>query len=385
MMDLLDLLDPVSLDKPEIPLISGANTFVQNIAVHTPDFKLGDLSAFDIAIVGIPEDRNSQNKGASLAPDKIRAQLYQLIKIDEKVKIIDLGNLKQGNTFNDTYSAVKEICRTLLSANLVTILIGGTQELTIPVFQTYEKLKSNVNLTSIDRTIDLMEDSINSSSETYLSEIIFKKRSLFKFCSLGYQLHLTDPGNINLINKLYYDACRLGEIRSGISMTEPVLRDTDIVSFDISSVRQSEAPGFVNPSPNGFYSEEACQLSRYSGLSEKASVFGLFEVNPKYDLNAQTINLAAQIIWYFLDGYSCRKMEFPASENKNFKTFIVGHSDLDYEITFYKSTISERWWMEVPNPKNNQSVIISCSYADYQKACEQEVPDIWWKSFQKLS
>ncbi len=384
-MTLLDFLDPVSLDKPENPFISGANTFSKNITVHTPNFELKDLSYYDIVIIGVPEDRNSHNKGASLAPDKIRAQLYQLIKINEKVKIVDLGNIIQGNTFNDTYTALKEVLQTLHSKNVVTIILGGTQELTIPVFQTFETIKSNINLTAIDRTIDIVEDSINNSSETYLSEILFKKKSLFKFSSLGYQLHLTNSSSIDLINKLYYDACRLGEIRSDISMTEPILRDTDIVSFDISSIRQSEAPAFINPSPSGFYSEEACQLARYSGLSERVAIFGLFEVNPKYDANLQTINLAAQIIWYFLDGYSCRKMEYPESENKNFKTFIVGHSDLDYEITFYKSNVSERWWMEVPNPKQDETIIVACSHSDYQKACEQEVPDIWWKSFQKLS
>jgi formiminoglutamase len=384
-MTLLDFLEPVSLDKPENPFISGENTFSKSITVHTPNFELKDLSSYDVAIIGVPEDRNSYNKGASLAPDKIRAQLYQLIKINEKIKIIDLGNIIQGNTFNDTYTALKEVLQTLHSKNVIAIILGGTQELTIPVFQTIEALKSNINLTAIDRTIDIVEDSINNSSETYLSEILFKKRSLFKFCSLGYQLHLTNSSSIDLINKLYYDALRLGEIRSDISMTEPILRDTDIVSFDISSIRQSEAPAFINPSPSGFYSEEACQLARYSGLSERVAIFGLFEVNPKYDANLQTINLAAQIIWYFLDGLSCRKMEYPDSENKNFKTFIVGHSDLDYEITFYKSNISERWWMEVPDPKKDGTVIVSCSHSDYQKACEQEVPDIWWKSFQKLS
>lgn len=354
-MTLLDFLDPVSLDKPENPIISGSTTFSGKITVHIPNFVLKELNYYDVAIVGVPEDRNSDNKGASLAPDKIRAQLYQLIEISEKVKIIDLGNIKQGNTFNDTYFALKEVIQTLHSSNVATIVIGGTQELSIPIFQTLVKIKSTVNLTSIDRTIDIIKESISNSSETYLSEILFKKRSLFNFCSLGYQLHLTSSENIDLINKLYYDAIRLGKIRSDISIAEPILRDTDIVSFDISSIRQSEAPAFINPSPSGFYSEEACQLARYSGLSEKVSVFGLFEVNPKFDNNKQTINLAAQIIWYFLDGYSCRKMEFPDSENKNFKTFIMGHYDLDYEITFYKSNVSERWWMEVPNPKKKHN------------------------------
>jgi len=382
-MNLFDFLDPVSLEKPEENLIASPNVFGKNITIHTPDTQPDITTNFQVALLGIPEDRNSLNRGSSLAPERVRAKLYQLFKTS--CKIVDLGNIKQGNTYDDTYIALKEVLNSLLSNNIVVILIGGTQELTIPVFQLLESYKSNINLTTIDRTIDIVKDVVKPSAESYLTELIFKKRLLFKYCNLGHQIHLTDKENIDLIGKLYHDIIRLGEVRSDITSTEPILRDSDIVSFDISAIRQSDAPAFVNPSPSGFYAEEACQLGRYSGISDRVMVFGLFEINPKYDVLNQTSSLAAQIIWYFLDGYSCRNPEYPDSENKNFKTFIVGHSDLDYEMTFYKSLISERWWMEVPNPKNKKSVMVSCSYSDYQKACAQEVPDLWWKSFQKLS
>lgn len=384
-MELIDFLDPVGLEKPDEHLIWSPNILGKNITIHTPDFSLDDLQGYDLAILAVPEDRNSYNKGASLAPEKIRTQLYQLYKIDTTKKIIDLGNLKQGNTFNDTYIALKEVIQILLGLNIVVLLIGGTQELTLPVYQAFEAAKSNINLITIDRTIDIIKDSVKSSSETYLTEILLKKRRLFKYCNLGHQLYLTDKNNLDLINKLYHDAYRLGDIRADISVVEPIFRDADLVSFDISSIRQADAPAFFNPSPNGFYAEEACQLARYSGMSDLISFFGLFEVNPKFDNRQQTANLAAQMIWHFLDGFSARMTEIPSSENKSFKTFIVGNSDLDYEITFYKSTKSDRWWMEVPNPKTKTPVIISCSYADYLTACEQEVPNIWWKSFQKLS
>jgi formiminoglutamase len=384
-MELFDLLDPVSLDKPEEYLIANPGIISKSITIHTPDFKPGNLEKFQLALIGVPEDRNSNNRGSSLAPEKIRAQLYQLYSFNDELKIVDLGNLKQGNTFTDTYVALKELLQILLTYDLKIILLGGTQELTVPIFQSFELLKQNINLTTIDRTLDILKDSVRVTAESFLSELLFKKRLLFKYCNLGYQIHLTDKHNIDLVNKLFHDAFRLGEVRSNIVMVEPILRDTDIVSFDISAVRRSDSPAFYNPSSSGFTSEEACQLSRYAGLSDKVSVFGLFETNPKFDIQNQTANLAAQIIWYFIDGFSCRTPEYPESENKNFKTFIVGHSDLGYEITFYKSLISERWWMEVPNPKKNKAILISCSYTDYQAACEQEVPDLWWKSFQKLS
>ncbi len=384
-MELFDLLEPVSLEKPEEYLIASPNIIAKTITIHTPDNKPGNLENYQLAILGVPEDRNSLNRGASLAPEKIRAQLYQLYNVSDDLHVVDLGNLKQGNTFTDTYVALKEILQVLYSYNLKVILLGGTQELTIPVFQSFETQRQNINLTTIDRTLDIIKDSVRVTAESYLSELLFKKRLLFKYCNLGYQIHLTDKNNIDLVNKLFHDAFRLGEVRSDIAMVEPIMRDSDIVSFDISAIRRSDAPAFYNPSSSGFSSEEACQLSRYAGLSDRVGVFGLFETNPKFDIQNQTTNLAAQIIWYFLDGFACRTPEYPEGENKNFKTFIVGHSDLGYEITFYKSLISERWWMEVPSPKKDKPILISCSYTDYQTACEQEVPDVWWKSFQKLS
>ncbi|MBN1598033.1 MAG: formimidoylglutamase [Bacteroidales bacterium] len=384
-MNLTDYLDPVSLEKPDEYFISRPNLFGKEINIHTPDFEIGDLNQYSMAILGVPEDRNSFNKGSSLAPEKIRGQLYQLNRPGNNLKIIDLGNLKQGNTFNDTYTALREVLQNLLENNITVILVGGTQELTIPVFQNFERTRNDINLTTIDRTLDVVKDTVRTTAETYLTEILFKKRSLFKYCNLGHQIHITDKNNVDLVNKLYHNAYRLGEIRSEISLVEPILRDTDIVSFDISAIRQSDAPAFFNPSPSGFTSEEACQLARYSGLSDRLSVFGVFEMNPKFDILLQSANLAAQIIWYFIDGFGCRIAEMPASGNKNFKTFIVGNADLDYEITFYKSTVTDRWWMEVPNLKKDGPMIISCSYSDYKQACEQEVPDLWLKSFQKLS
>jgi arginase family enzyme len=384
-MNLLDFIEPVSLEKPEEHLISNPNIFGKNISIHTPDFDLGGIGDHDVVILGVPEDRNSLNKGASLAPDLIRARLLQFYKTDSSVRILDLGNLKQGNTFNDTYYALREVLEILYTQNLVVILIGGTQELTIPVFQAFEGIKPNINLSTIDRTIDLVKDSVKPTAETYLTELLFRKNLLFKYNNLGHQMHLTDKSNIELINGLFHDTYRLGEIRSDLTSVEPVLRDSDIVSFDISAIRQSDSPGHFNASPSGFTAEEACQLSRYAGLSDNVSVFGVFEYNPKFDSRDQTANLAAQLIWYFIDGLSCRTREEPSEENSNFKTFIVGPSDLNYEIRFYKSLASERWWMEVPHQKSGKPVLISCSYNDYKMASEQEVPDLWWKSYQKLS
>ncbi len=384
-MNIEDFIDPVSLDKPDEYYIRHAEIFSKNIKVNTASETIDDLSSFDIAIIGVPEDRNSHIQGASLAPNLIRNHLYQLFKFHNFPKIIDLGNIKQGNTYKDTYVALTEIATQLINEQVILLIIGGTQDLTVPVFKAVEHTNTSINLISVDSVMDIDKDVVKTNNDSFLNEILFKKNSLFIHTSVGHQLYLNNEKNMELLNNLSHNSVRLGEIRSKLINFEPYARDANIVSFDMSSIRQSDNPASRMPSPNGFYAEEACILARYSGNSSKLVAFGLFEVFPQNDINDQSCRLAAQICWHFIYGFATRKEELPSSENKNFKTFIVGHSDMDYEITFYRSNITERWWMDVPDIGTKTNTIISCSEDDYITACNHEIPDLWWKTFQKLN
>jgi formiminoglutamase len=384
-MELLDYLDPVELERPEEYFLQSEEILSKKIDVHTQSFELGNLSNYNIALLGIPEDRNSYNKGAALAPNKIRSELYKLISPELKTTIIDLGNIKAGNTYSDTYFALKDLVYMLLCENIIVVLLGGTQELTLPIFQAFENYQDKINLSAFDARIDSQKEALKSTSDSYLFELLLKKRKLFKFVHAGHQAYLTEKHSLELIQKLFHDAVRLGQIRNDLKMVEPILRDTDIVSFDIGCVRQSDAPGHYRPTPNGFYAEEACQIARYAGLGDMVRAFGVFEINSKLDVNNHTAALGAQMIWYFIDGVNCRTIETPSSEDSNFKTFIVSHNDLDFDMTFYKSMNTERWWLEIPNAQGKNAVVVSCAQDDYTTACSHEVPEIWWKNFQKLS
>ena len=123
---------------------------------------------------------------------------------------------------------------------------------------------------------------------------------------------------IDLMGKLHFDICRLGEIRADLTEAEPIIRNADMASFDLSSIRNSDAPANNNVTPNGFYGEEVCKLARYAGLSDKLTSVGFYELNPEIDDRGQTAHLLAQIVWYFIDGFYHRKNEIPERDNKEF-------------------------------------------------------------------
>ncbi len=351
------------------------------------DKEFPNVAKYDIAIIGIAEDRNSPNKGCAQAPDALREQFYKLFVPHKKIKIVDCGNLRPGVTIADTYVAVLHILFELIQVKTVPIIIGGTQDLTSAIYNAYVKLEQQVNLTSIDARINLGGDDTYFNSETYLSKIILDENAnLFHFSNIGYQTYLVAPEEIKVMNDMFFDVFRLGVTRTNLAEIEPIIRDSDVISFDVSAIRQAEAPGQFNPSPNGIDGEEACQLARYAGMSDKVSCFGLFEINPSFDINNHTVHLGAQVIWYFIEGFYHRQNEYPFTGIDNCSKFIVSIEEGEHEMVFYKSKKSARWWLEVPYPQSeyNRRKIVTCSYEDYVRASNNEIPDRWWKTYQKL-
>jgi hypothetical protein len=191
------------------------------------------------------------------------------------------------------------------------------------------------------------------------------------------------------MKNLYFDVYRLGSIRESLDEAEPLARDADMLTFDISSVRQADAPGCLQANPNGFYGEEVCKIMRYAGLSDKLSSIGFYEYNPACDMNGQTAKLIAQMIWYFIEGFYNRKNDHPHRDKSDYVKYTVSIKDHKDQLVFYKSKKSDRWWMDVPVKKNFKNVyerhhLIPCSYGDYEIACRDDIPDRWWQAYQKL-
>jgi arginase family enzyme len=387
-MDFIDYFNPVEIKTVASEFLNDEYLFGRNISFLSEKTNSSSIKDVDIAIIGIPDERNTYNKGCAEAPDEIRKKLYQLDKTRFKIKILDLGNLKIGKSPNDTYFALQEVVYELQKNNIVTILLGGGQDITYGNYLAYKRLEQTVNIVSIDSKFDLGDVNRDISSSNYLSKIILDKDSaLFSFSNLGYQSYFVPYEEQKVMDKLLFETYRLGKVREDIKEAEPIIRDADIVSVDINSIRQSDAPGQRNPSPNGFYGEEMCQLSKYAGLSDKISSFGIYELNPKFDNLSQTSHLVAQMVWYFVEGFYQRKKDYPFSDiNENIK-YIVAFEDFDYDIIFYKSPKSGRWWIEVPYQKSEYKkyMVVPCSEKDYNLACEHEIPDVWLKTFHKMS
>jgi formiminoglutamase len=177
-------------------------------------------------------------------------------------------------------------------------------------------------------------------------------------------------------------------MRTGLQEMEPTIRNADMLSFDITAIRSSDAPGNAHALPFGLTGEEACQICWYAGLNEKLSSVGFYEYNPeKDDEQKKTASVVATMIWYFIEGHYHRKKEQDIRSN-DFIKYVVALNGEPETIIFYKSKFSEKWWMEVPYPtgraKYSRNSTVPCSYNDYQQATKGEVPERYISTLAKL-
>ncbi|MFO0322648.1 MAG: formimidoylglutamase [Bacteroidota bacterium] len=362
------------------------------VVSYTNENDFPDITNVDIAIIGVCESRNANNNnGCFLAPDVVRSYLYNLYQGTFRANMIDLGNIQPGHEVDDTYYALKTTIEYLIRSNVIPIIIGGSQDLTYAQFLGYEKLEQTINIVSIDSSFDIGDPQESITNHSFLGKIILHQPNfLFNYSNIGYQTYLVDPTALNMMNRLYFDTYRLGQVRDKIEESEPILRHADMLSFDISAIKHADAPASPHVSPNGFYSEEACQMMRYAGMNDKLTSVGIYEINPEFDINGKTASLAAQMIWCFADGFYNRKNDFPSMSSKDYVKFHVVLQDGKYNINFYKSKKSDRWWMEVPYPlskglKFERHTLLPCSFKDYESAVNNEMPDRWWQTYQKLA
>ena len=379
-----DFLQPVSQRVLAHCELLPAQSLGRIIYKHTEQEGLPVLAGATFAILGVYESRNAFVKKTSrLDLDEIRMQLYRLMEGNWNDTIIDLGDIDEGETPKDTYFVVREILAELLEEKIIPIILGATQDITYPMYRAFDGLSEMVNLVAVDSRFDFGADEELISSNSYMSRIITEKpNNLFNFSNIGYQSYFNAQEEIDLMDRLFFDAYRLGEIAADVSLAEPVLRNAHLVSLDARAIRASEMGQPDSFSPNGFTGREICAITRYAGMGDNISAFGIFEI----ENNMQSFQLVAQMIWYFMEGHNFRIQERPSQSDPDFIRYIVPCES--EQLHFYKSALTSRWWVEVPNllgahTKSQSPALLPCTEQDYLEACDQNIPERWFKAYKK--
>jgi len=370
-LNISDFLSPVNLSAISNDEGYRDGQLGKAIAVYDDEFP--DLEDIQLVIIGCGEQRGSGLIGPpSQAPDAIRRQFYSLFYWHNDIKIADLGNVKPGSSYSDSYAALKTVVKELTNEKKTVIILGGSHDLTLAQYHSYADNRNLVEASCVDALIDLnMESSFRH--ENFLMEMLTGEPNFMRhYNHIGFQSYYVHPRMLETMDKLRFDCFRVGHVKESIDEMEPVIRNSHLFSFDISAIAHAYAPASTI-SPNGFTGEEACVLLRYAGMSPNISSIGIYGYDVQKDKDELTAKQIAHMLWYMLDGRSRGRREASLDEKDSFNEYHMAFAEV--ETIFLQSKKTGRWWMQLPDKR-----FIACSYKDYLLASSNEIPERWLRA-----
>jgi formiminoglutamase len=291
------------------------------------------IAEADVVIFGIPTNegirRNGGRLGASEAPNAIRQWLGKLTPYAgphfqlhlNALKIVDLGDVNQGY-LDAMHQTAGNIAKELAASGKIVIALGGGHDITYPLVRGFKNgsQRDAIGLINIDAHLDVREKRngkhhSGSSFRLLLEEGIITGQH---FAEIGMQSFSASEKHFDWVIQqgariLTFEDATTAHLPNAFEDCEFAITHADpdfpvYLSFDMDSVRASDAPGVSAPAPIGFLAEEAYELSVAAGLSKNVRMFDIVEVSPPHDVDGRTARLAARMIAGFLAGVANRNI-----------------------------------------------------------------------------
>ncbi len=268
------------------------------------------------------------------------------------------------------------------------ILLAPERNVSRWIFQAYRYVGQNIILSSISNKHSVLE-------EFYQADGSKRFQNLLRLDACALQWHLCDPDKLLEMEENNARILRLGELKQQIIKSEPILRDANCIILDVSALKKSEFPAKDEQHQSGLTSEEMAQLMRFAGFSQKAACIGIGGYENKEILDAQSINVLAQAIYYAADGIKNRKNELQIQTPDITRFHIQTEEEVDDPFLFVKGNQSGCWWITIPDltlPDNLSShKYYACNQDDYESALEGDHSEtlikarLWFDHLQEIS
>lgn len=369
-----DFLDPISRSTilEDEPLSD--HQLGRYISCYDEEFP--DLEDTELVFIGCCEMRGaSPAAGPNHAANQVRRELYRLFHWHTDVRMADIGNVKTGARLQDSYAALSSIVKELVEAGKKVLIIGGSHDNTLAQYQAYGAMDKIIDAAVVDARIDINMEGI-LPEEMFLVEMFTGVPNFLRhFTHIGFQSFFTHPDMLEMIDRLRFDCFRLGKVKESIELMEPLIRNSDLFSFDISAIQHAHAPA-NRIAPNGFSGEEACTLLQYAGMSSTCSSIGIYGYIPEQDVHQMTAKQIAQMIWYLIDGIRTGKEEASLNNLHEFNIYNLAFAEIN--TIFLQSKRTGRWWMRI-----GEEQFIACSYQDYTTASNNDIPEAWLRALER--
>eukprot|EP01101_Sappina_pedata_P010129 TRINITY_DN6303_c0_g1_i1.p2 TRINITY_DN6303_c0_g1~~TRINITY_DN6303_c0_g1_i1.p2 ORF type:complete len:316 (-),score=121.55 TRINITY_DN6303_c0_g1_i1:1-864(-) len=284
----------------------------------------------DIILLGFPRDegvaRNGGRPGASSAPATFRQLLRRCGAVDNRelnidlsrLSVGDLGDVSSSQLLPDIEEAWMELEAKVLSIlddhKAIPFVIGGGNDQSFSNASALLRSAGagNVGVINIDAHFDVrpQKNGLEHSGSPFrqlLETQGFKGQNFVEFAAQGTQCsavhadYITSKGGrIHWLSQIKKDGVVSQFVKILDSFPENVF-----VSFDLDSVRGSDAPGVSAPGVIGLSAQEALEICFEAGRCPKVKLFDLSEFNPTVE-DYRTGKLVTNMFVYFAMGVARR-------------------------------------------------------------------------------
>lgn len=372
---IIDFLEPVNTHELSDDEGYRDTQLGKHIGVYEDHFP--DITDADIVLVGCAEARGAAGGlGSSPAPNAVRKVFYALYHWHKDVNLVDVGNVKAGASLADSYAAMRTVVSELVSHGKKVVILGGSHDLTRAQYDVYAADEKIIEMACVDARIDMDFDSVIPEEKFLLDLLTSEPNYVRHYNHIAFQSYMVHPHMLETIDRLRFDCFRVGRVKEQIDEMEPVIRNANLFSFDISAIQYSHAPA-NHLTPNGLNGEEACTLMQYAGMSPNVSTIGIYGYIPNRDAYELTAKQISHMLWYLMDGVYKGKQEAALDNTDEFNEFKLVFAEI--ESTFLQSKRTGRWWMQLPEGK-----YIACSHRDYIIASSNDIPERWLRAVERL-
>lgn len=281
-----------------------------------------------VGIVGVPTDegvkRNGGRIGAKAGPNAIRQEFYKRTTFvvgkenaPGNVPMFDFGDIKIGKTLEETHEILTDIVHSLITADIIPIVLGGGHDIAYPNFLGFSKEKKNVGVINIDTHLDYRKPIPKRNSGTSFRQMLDHHKSplnAMNLVEIGIQSFANSNEHYSELVERGATIFSLRDVREdGITKIlelsyelATTACDSLYMSFDLDAVHSADAPGVSASLPTGLTPEEFLTAALFAGKRRKTKLIDIAEMNPKYDIDGCTAKLAALAMTYFLTGIANR-------------------------------------------------------------------------------
>ena len=253
----------------------------------------------DIAVVGIPFDRNSSYlRGPALAPRRIREALFCESSNMWTEDLIDLGDFSGWEVLDDmTLSSQENVSerieheiRQLLKKRRRVISLGGDHSITHPIIRAYKEGYQNLNILHLDAHPDLYDEfDGNQNSHACPFARILEENLVIRLVQVG--IRTMDGHQYEQAKRFGVEVIEMKNIGKigQIKFDGPVY-----LSLDLDCLDPAYAPGVSHHEPGGMSTREVLGIIR--NLKGRLVGADIVEYNPERDLHGMTGMVAGKIL-----------------------------------------------------------------------------------------